>query len=154
MEELAYRDGLTGLFNRHAFDDRLIAMSGPTAVASAILMIDVDRFKSINDEHGHAIGDSTLTAVAGAILESVRPGDFVARFGGDEFVVLLPDTTEQIAVVVAERIRATVESVAGGPATTVSIGAASFASSARLTMRSADRALYEAKELGRNRVRP
>ena len=88
LQRLAYRDGLTGLWNRRAYDDRLMALS-EEADGSA-LMLDVDDFKTINDTHGHEAGDQVLIAVGEAILESIRPTDFAARFGGDEFAVFCP----------------------------------------------------------------
>jgi diguanylate cyclase (GGDEF)-like protein len=152
MEQLASHDALTGLFNRRALDDRFHAMSEQTPEQGAMLMIDVDRFKSINDGYGHEAGDQVLVAVARAILKSIRPGDFAARLGGDEFVILLPGTASNDAVVVAERIRTAVEGASSNPPVTVSIGAADFSASNRLTRHSVDQALYRAKESGRNRV--
>lgn len=151
LEQLAYRDGLTGLYNRRAFDDRFLEMfaQGEDGV---MLMIDVDEFKSINDGYGHEAGDKMLVAVARTILQTIRPGDFAARFGGDEFVVLLPVTGSAHGAAIAERIRIAVADADSSPPMTLSIGAAAFCASNRLTSQSADRALYRAKESGRNRV--
>jgi len=152
MEQLAFRDGLTGLFNRRAFDDQLLEMSAQDSAESAMLMIDVDRFKSINDGYGHEAGDEMLITVARSILSASRSNDIAARFGGDEFVVLLPGTREAEATEIAERIRAAVEAASSDPVVTVSIGVAVFSENNRLTSQAADRALYRAKESGRNVV--
>ena len=152
LEQLAYRDGLTGLYNRRAFDDRFLELSEATAGDCTVLMIDVDEFKAINDGYGHETGDAMLVAVARTILQTLRPGDFAARFGGDEFVALLPATTEDEGVAVAERIRLAVAHALRNPPVTLSIGVAALSANTRLTSQSADRALYRAKEAGRNRV--
>jgi diguanylate cyclase (GGDEF)-like protein len=151
MEQLAFRDPLTGTWNRRAFDDRFVDLSGRSGDL-VLLMIDVDRFKTINDTWGHGVGDATLVAVARTILKNVRPGDFVARFGGDEFIVLLPTAGVPEATVVAERVRTAVVDELRDPPVTVSIGLASFSGDQRLTGLTVDRALYEAKSGGRNRV--
>ena len=152
MERLAFRDGLTGLFNRRAFDDRLLELSDGQGQENVMLMIDADRFKSVNDTYGHEAGDAVLVTIADSILESVRPGDFAARFGGDEFVVLLPGTAVSDAVTIAERIRVAVARAGSDRAVTVSVGVAAFSENNRLTSQAADRALYRAKESGRNVV--
>jgi len=150
LQRLAYRDGLTGLWNRRAYDDRLLALS-EDADGSA-LMLDLDRFKEINDSHGHEAGDRALVAVGEAILESIRPMDFGARFGGDEFVVLLPGMEIAEATEVAERIRQRIEVESGDPPVTVSIGVGPLSNDSRRTGLTIDRALYEAKTGGRNLV--
>lgn len=152
LEQLAYRDGLTGLYNRRAFDDRFHELSEATTGDCTMLMIDVDEFKAINDGYGHETGDAVLVAIARTILQTVRPGDFAARFGGDEFVALLPATTEDDGATVAERIRVAVARELRSPPVTLSIGVAVSSGSNRLTSQFADRALYRAKEAGRNRV--
>jgi diguanylate cyclase (GGDEF)-like protein len=150
LQRLAFRDGLTGLWNRRAYDDRLVALS-EEADGSA-LMIDVDEFKAINDSQGHGTGDRMLIAVGEAILESIRPMDFGARFGGDEFVVLLSGMDLAEATVVAERIRRRIETELADPPVTVSIGVGPLSGDPRHTGLTIDRALYEAKTDGRNRV--
>lgn len=150
LQRLAYRDGLTGLWNRRAYDDRLMALS-EEADGSA-LMLDVDEFKAINDAHGHEKGDRVLVAVGEAILASIRPVDFGARFGGDEFVVLLPGMEIAEATEVAERIRARIETELADPPVTVSIGVGPLGDDTRRTGLMIDRALYEAKTGGRNQV--
>jgi diguanylate cyclase (GGDEF)-like protein len=151
MEELAFHDPLTGAWNRRAFDDRFAELV-ELSESLNLLMVDVDSFKTINDTWGHEAGDSTLVTVAHSILNNVRPGDFVARFGGDEFVVLLPRAGALEASEIAERVRAGIEDELRAPPVTVSIGITSFTGDQRLTGLSVDRALYEAKAGGRNRV--
>jgi diguanylate cyclase len=163
--ELSSRDVLTGLANRRQFESTLacevdrVARSGESAL---VLMADIDRFKYINDTHGHAAGDRVVQLVAQAIRECVRPMDTVARFGGDEFVVVLPSCPPAFGHVVAERIRVKVEQqmvvLPSGVElrTTLSIGGA-FAppwvrSSPLIWVERADRQLYRAKSEGRNRA--
>jgi diguanylate cyclase (GGDEF)-like protein len=152
LGELAYRDSLTGLWNRRAYDDRVAELSAESTPHCAALMLDVDRFKTINDTYGHEAGDEALIAVGRAILKSIRPADFGARFGGDEFAVLLPGMSSEEATGVAERIRATVERDLSDPPVSVSIGVADLSGDARKTNLSVDGALYEAKRAGRNQV--
>jgi diguanylate cyclase (GGDEF)-like protein len=154
LEQLAFRDPLTELWNRRAFEERYDALTAPESLrAPTILMIDVDHFKSVNDGYGHEAGDNTLVGVAQRIKSALRPDDFAARYGGDEFVVLLPDTLPERAVEVGERIRTAVSSAFTDPPITVSIGVCQpeHADRRRATLE-ADRALYEAKERGRNQV--
>jgi diguanylate cyclase (GGDEF)-like protein len=153
MELLAYRDELTGLWNRRACDDRLLALTDDDRSHAAVLMLDVDRFKSINDAHGHEAEDAALVRVAHAIETAIRPTDLAARFGGDEFMVLLGSTTPEMTMAVAERIRTAVAHThAGEPRVSVSIGVTKAAETSRATRLAADRALYEAKETGRDRI--
>jgi diguanylate cyclase (GGDEF)-like protein len=152
LEALAFRDGLTGLWNRRAYDDRMIEVFDGEGQSGSALMLDVDEFKTINDTYGHEAGDEALVAVGRAILKCIRPSDFGARFGGDEFVVLLPDMDTGDATTVAERIRAEIEADLSDPAVTVSIGVADLAEDPRRTSLSIDQALYQAKRGGRNQV--
>ncbi len=154
FEQLAFSDPLTALWNRRAFDDRFQALiASPGARAPAILMVDVDRFKAINDELGHQAGDRALIRVAEQITQALRPGDFVARYGGDEFVVLLRDTPPEGAAELGERIRGQVERALGEPQLTVSIGVSvPDHADRRRAILDVDRALYDAKERGRNQV--
>lgn len=147
---LAYRDPLTALPNRRAFDDRMIALSNPPGQHNALLVIDVDEFKEINDTQGHDAGDSLLVRLGQAIRGAVRTGDTVARVGGDEFTVLLPLCTQYEASRVAEQVRTAVLEMSGGEVT-VSIGGAPLGADRRGAMLDADRALYAAKAAGRNR---
>jgi diguanylate cyclase (GGDEF)-like protein len=163
--ELSSRDPLTGLANRRSFELELqreldrVARAGESAL---VLMLDIDHFKRVNDRHGHAAGDMVLKAVARALVDSVRPMDTVARFGGEEFAIILPNCPPAFGEAVAERVRHTIErrSIAIVPGqslhVTASLGGA-FApqwvrSSAALWIERADRQLYRAKASGRNRA--
>jgi diguanylate cyclase (GGDEF)-like protein len=163
VENLAATDGLTGLFNRRYFDSafaRELARCDRSSSSLALLLADIDHFKSFNDTYGHAMGDLVLKKVAGILLGALRKADVLARFGGEEFVILLPNVTARGALESAERLRESVASAEihpGGPRkrVTVSIGAALFptdASDSQSLLKAADDALYEAKHLGRNRV--
>jgi diguanylate cyclase (GGDEF)-like protein len=153
----AETDPLTGVFNRRGFDDlvqTLIMRTDATADQPiAVLIVDMDRLKEINDSLGHSAGDDALRQVSQALTESVRDTDLVARFGGDEFAALLPDTDRVTAHRIAERM---VDAVAelGLRGATVSVGVASGpANAVRDTIAHADRAMYEAKRSGGNMVR-
>ena len=157
----AATDGLTGLPNRRAFEEslrRMVAQAGRTASPLAAVALDLDHFKSINDAHGHALGDEVLAGV-GALLTSVlRTTDVAARIGGEEFVLLLPDTSRDGALVICDRVRAGIEALefAGlERRVTASLGVAVLpddATDATGLVRAADRMLYAAKANGRNRV--
>ncbi len=150
-KELAYRDGLTGLWNRRAYDDRLREMTDGRS-RGAVLMLDVDRFKGVNDNFGHEAGDQALIGVGRAILHSIRPADFGARYGGDEFMVLMPGMDLAAATEVAERIRSTIKKELRDPPVTVSIGASTLDKDPRASSLAIDQALYGAKRAGRDRV--
>jgi diguanylate cyclase (GGDEF)-like protein len=153
---LAISDALSGVANRRYFDvryaeerDRAERYKTPLSC----LMVDIDRFKAVNDTFGHAVGDQVIQEVARILKKAVRSCDFIARYGGEEFVALLPETDLKEARIIAERIRAGVEELkppAGIEQVTVSIGV-SIGLDERLVER-ADQALYEAKRNGRNRV--
>jgi len=148
-------DGLTGLTNRLGIDERLnieIARSIRFGHSLTLLMIDLDDFKSINDRFGHAAGDEALRKTANAIQRSIRSIDLAGRYGGEEFLVILPETASSGAEIVAERIRAWVEQTGES---TVSIGLASLdsdTSGPAALVQDADTALYEAKRAGKNRI--
>lgn len=158
----AASDALTGLPNRRAADEtirRMAAHAGRTLSPLGVLLLDLDRFKQINDRHGHDQGDQALTIIGQVLMASIRASDFAARYGGEEFLVLLPDTDRNGAVEVAEKIRRAIEHaempVIG--ALTGSIGVAALPEDAvepDQLIRKADRALYAAKARGRNRVEP
>lgn len=161
--ERARTDPLTGLPNRRAFDEvfgRMIAETDRYGGASALVIADIDHFKRVNDTYGHAVGDQVLKVVAGALAAERRTTDFVARLGGEEFALLLPQTDEGGAVEVAERVRARVQSLqalttAGEVTVTASFGVALYvARSGRgaVLFDRADAALYAAKHGGRNRI--
>jgi diguanylate cyclase (GGDEF)-like protein len=164
LSELAATDALTGLANRRTLDERL-RLEWDRAQRSAepltLLMIDVDHFKAFNDRHGHHGGDEALRTVAHVIDNNIRrPADLAARFGGEEFAVVLPHTDAKGAGVIAEHIRSSVEHlprVAGAERpVTVSIGMSTWDKRSRTSLEalllSADQALYEAKHRGRNRI--
>jgi diguanylate cyclase (GGDEF)-like protein len=155
----AMLDPLTRMLNRNALSRRTAELAQQAAVRGepiAVIVGDVDRFKRINDEHGHAVGDAALRDVADALRETLRAFDLVYRTGGEEFVVLLPGASETYATEVAQRLRqAVAERPCGGHALTMSFGVA--ASDANgfdydAVFARADRALYEAKRSGRDRV--
>ncbi|MGM9513929.1 GGDEF domain-containing protein [Roseateles sp. DB2] len=163
--DLSSKDALTHLDNRRSFEMALsrevdrVARSGEPAL---LLVLDIDHFKAVNDTYGHAAGDVVIQGVAKALMQTVRPMDTVARVGGEEFAIILPNCPATFGITVAERIRETVESlpipVTAGQSlqVTVSLGGA-FApqwvrSSALLWMERADRQLYRAKAEGRNRA--
>ena len=153
-EAAAFTDPLTGALNRRGLEKLT-----PRGAAGAFLMIDADRFKALNDAHGHEAGDRALKAIARTIRGTARQGDLTARIGGEEFVVFLPDADLMEAMQVGERIRAAVaRSVrVEGEAVTVSIGAASGGAGPKAlaaTLKGADAALYAAKRAGRNKVTP
>jgi two-component system, cell cycle response regulator len=165
LEELATTDPLTRVLNRRALADRLIIeMDRARRYASelAILLIDIDYFKRVNDGAGHLAGDAVLRQVAGRIQSAVRTVDIVARYGGEEFVVILPETSLEGAFTFAERLRMGIEAhefVAGTHEIrlTVSIGISTFPAtdiaSADDFFARADAAMYRAKQEGRNQVR-
>jgi diguanylate cyclase (GGDEF)-like protein len=160
-EERATTDALTGLPNRRYFDEfcALLARRRRSEDAVGVLMVDIDRFKVLNDTYGHGVGDEVLRAVAGAVAAAVREDDVPARYGGEEFAVLLRNPSLDVAIEVGERVREAVAaldlSAHGVPGASVSVGVAV----AELPdepisdiIASADRALYEAKRRGRDRV--
>jgi len=161
LRYLAQVDALTGLANRGYFFRRAEQLLHPNATPAwplSALMIDVDRFKSINDEAGHAVGDQVLSEVARVLERNLRSGDFVARYGGEEFAAMLPTTDRITAMAIAERMRAAVADDAllqqlAQRVVTVSIGVAETSDEVPVdaVMLAADRALYTAKAEGRNR---
>jgi len=157
------RDPLTGLPNRRAFEEELgreAARAARAGAPLAVVALDVDRFKAVNDTHGHAAGDAVLREVGVRIGAAVRAGDLAARIGGEEFALLLPGAGLTGAVELAERLRAAIAAApvdAGGTplAVTVSLGCATLAPGEPPTalLARADARLYEAKRDGRNCVR-
>jgi two-component system cell cycle response regulator len=158
--ELSQTDALTSLRNRRAFDNRLddaFEQARRYHRPLSLAIIDVDRFKVINDEFGHDIGDAVLRGVAKLIEASTRQTDFVARVGGEEFAILLPEIALFEALQFGEKLRSTIAAArVAGQQVTVSIGVANIPHSRIDTTaelyRAADQALYRAKENGRNRV--
>ncbi|MDE2481760.1 MAG: GGDEF domain-containing protein [bacterium] len=153
-------DGLTALYNRASTMERLQIMLDDSSIAErgAVLMLDIDHFKTINDQLGHAAGDECLKRIAQIIRTTVRGGDTAGRIGGEEFLVVMPGATSDVALTVAERLRLAVAlggmRYANGEPVTTSIGIATATAgdTAELIMARADRGLYEAKRQGRNRV--
>ncbi len=167
IEELIFVDQTTQIHNRRYFDEQLtreLERSKRTAHPMALLMIDIDDFKAINDTYGHTAGDSVLRQVGHVLLENARTVDIVARYGGEEFAVILPRITRESALTVAERMRESVAAhefitgVTSDPlrGMTISIGGALYpldASTKSELMDRADRiSLYEAKRGGKDRV--
>jgi diguanylate cyclase (GGDEF)-like protein len=163
IEQLASMDELTYLYNRRYFIqllDREISISKRYSQVLSLLMLDVDDFKSVNDEYGHFIGDDMLRLIANTIKLSVRDSDIVGRWGGEEFVVLLLNTTTQEASIIAERIvKAVAESALetrdGALYRTISIGIACFDAKTmtrETLLHNADEALFRAKEHGKNTI--
>ena len=162
--QLATTDAVTGLYNRHYLTshmDTQVVASQDKAKPLAILMMDIDHFKTVNDSHGHAVGDRVLKEFANRIAKNIRGVDLAARYGGEEFVVMMPDTPVDWAQMIAERLRQEVsenkfevDAEAGPIDVTVSIGVAVAEGNLKPAelLESADAALYEAKEAGRNRV--
>jgi len=157
----ALTDGLTGLPNRRSADDtlkRMAAHAGRTSSSLGAVLFDLDHFKQINDLCGHEKGDEVLAAVGLAVMSNLRASDFAARFGGEEFILLLPDTDREGAVTVAEKLReaiAAVEVAGVSRPITATLGVAALPEDAdepTTLLRAADRALYLAKSRGRNRV--
>lgn len=160
--QTAARDALTGVGNRIALEvtaEREIAMTRRNGQPSALLVIDIDHFKRVNDKYGHSAGDSVLVETARQLKHNCRESDSIFRFGGEEFVVLLSQTDENGAFAIAERIRNAIDSMAVQYGTqvihtTASIGVACLNRGEGLHawFDRADRALYLAKQAGRNRV--
>jgi diguanylate cyclase (GGDEF)-like protein len=163
LQHEAGSDSLTGLMNRRAFERFLVielSRARRSNRALSMLIIDLDHFKEINDSHGHQAGDDVLREASARVSAAVRGGDVVARLGGEEFAVLLPDTPIAGALVLAERIRRDFETVvcatAAGPVRfTASFGAAEHSpddADEKALVARADALMYAAKRAGRNRV--
>lgn len=162
LSQLSITDGLTKLHNHRYFQDHLtreIKRVGRTEAPLALLLLDIDDFKLLNDTHGHTAGDEVLMSLASIMTDSARESDLIARYGGEEFVVLMPNTDLAGAVHLAEKIRITVEStrlIIGDSMKpieiTISVGVAVFDGNRREFFGEADRALYKAKAAGKNCV--
>jgi diguanylate cyclase (GGDEF)-like protein len=166
--ELAHFDGLTGIANRrHLMEtlERLLEFCRRHGSPMSIIIFDIDYFKQINDSHGHLIGDKVLRHIAGILKNGLRKSDFPGRYGGEEFVVVLPDTTPANAWLVAEKIRRKVENTPAKISEdmvlemTISAGVSGLYPSTECVeledmLKQADDALYQAKRAGRNRTEP
>ncbi|WKE66241.1 sensor domain-containing diguanylate cyclase [Gallaecimonas kandeliae] len=162
LKRSSYADALTRLYNRRFFDERMVVEFHKAKVQGlplSLVVIDVDLFKAFNDQHGHAKGDNALKAVANILSATVRRPNYPCRYGGEEFVLVLPGTDQAAAAVLAERIRAKVaKDTAATFKLTVSLGHATLESGnfecPEDLFEAADFALYQAKQQGRNRVTP
>ena len=156
----ALRDPLTGLYNRRYMEDvldRYANLAERNESTLSVVMFDLDHFKRLNDEHGHALGDAVLSEVAASVIGAIRPCDVACRYGGEEFVVLLPDCTLTEGVAKAEILRARIERLSENHGTRISasFGVATIpntSSKVADVLADADAALYRAKGEGRNRV--
>jgi diguanylate cyclase (GGDEF)-like protein len=163
LHEISITDSLTGLYNRkHLMEtlDKEVSRSQRHSHSFSLLVIDIDHFKKYNDTYGHLAGDEALSRLASVFKESIRSSDYAARYGGEEFIIMLPEIGPEQGVEAAERIRHKVaEEIFNGDGesikVTISVGVASYPENgedAQSVIRNADAALYEAKELGRDRV--
>lgn len=164
LRELSITDGLTGLFNHRHVHELLreeCERSKRSGDPLGVIMFDLDRFKNLNDTHGHPMGDVVLAETARILNENAREIDMIGRYGGEEFIAVLPESSEEEAVLFAERVRGAVESFvyrAEGIEIRMSISAGVAAGNMNGVqnpdelIKQADRALYAAKEAGRNRV--
>jgi len=166
LAQLVVKDGLTGLYNHSYIKERLLQelyRAERYKHSLSLLMIDLDDFKTLNDEYGHLTGDKALIDLAHLMGETIRPSDIPARYGGEEFLIILPETTSQSAISIAERIQEKVNSYAFEINSskketfqiTVSIGLCTypdFEGSAEDLIHLADSALYKAKKAGKNRI--
>jgi len=158
LRNLAMRDQLTGLYNRHFLIDvaaKKISQTHRHKQSLCLIMVDIDHFKAVNDEHGHTVGDAVLRDVAEIFLKQCRNEDIIARFGGEEFVFLLDACNRDAGIKKAERIRQTLEaSRVQGLAITASFGLAHITNGENFAslLNRADEAAYKAKRKGRNRV--
>lgn len=157
---LASADVLTGLANRRGIVDHLdvtLADTGIVKTALSVILFDIDHFKAVNDRYGHDVGDEVLKRVASSATACLRHTDLIGRYGGEEFVIILPSTDAEVALQIAERVRARIEAAwdARQPKVTVSLGIASTRGedAGDVILKRADIALYEAKSAGRNRLR-
>ena len=156
LKREASTDFLTGLLNRRQADfllDYGAARARRSGDPLGFIMLDLDHFKDVNDRHGHQIGDHVLKQCAAVLLENLRRTDFVGRYGGEEFCVMLPEASAEGATHVAEKLRQAVDGLSS-PVPTISVGVAlsQGCSSVEEVVRRADEALYRAKEAGRNRA--
>lgn len=165
LAQLAITDPLTALFNRRHFEERAardLEVAKRAGRSFAVVVMDVDLFKQINDRFGHPVGDAVLRSVSSVLLDNARAVDLAARIGGEEFAIAMPDATAEEATLAAERIRKHFETTPPAGASelkeevvTASFGVAAFpqhGDSLRVLLSAADAALYRAKQAGRNRV--
>jgi len=165
LKDMAYRDPLTDLYNRRYFEEvakELLLLAKRESEPLGVLMIDIDKFKQINDTHGHDIGDKVIIQCAQELQSYIRESDIIARIGGEEFSIILPNTAQESVRILANNIRKKIEVIKinldSGPHIqfTVSIGASMLSTeqdnSIADVIKRADKALYTAKAEGRNKV--
>ena len=160
LERASEHDPMTGLLNRrgfHAAVEGMIRTKARSFRPVSVVVTDIDRFKAVNDTHGHDVGDRVIRALAALLGGTAREGDLVVRMGGEEFVVVLPDTSPDVARLFAEGVRVALSEMpqATGGTVTASFGVAEIMPGMTVSeaIKAADMALYEAKRAGRNRVR-
>jgi diguanylate cyclase (GGDEF)-like protein len=165
MERQAVTDQLTNLYNRRAFADmaeKEVGRARRYLRPLAIIMFDIDHFKNVNDTHGHLMGDKVLRILTEKVTKTTRSTDFVCRYGGEEFIVLMPEAGREEALAMAERLREMVSGITivapeGTLSMTISLGIAALKSDGDESLEGlinrADKAMYEAKAAGRNAVR-
>ena len=161
MKQLAYVDGLTGIHNRRYFEMRIVEeleRAGRFQGRMSLIMVDIDNFKRVNDEFGHLLGDEVLRLVANILKQQLRKSDLLCRYGGEEFAIVVPETTGENAVRVAEKLRRQIEThhFPGVPrSVSISCGVADYPTQGITrdeVVAAADAALYTAKQAGRNRI--
>ncbi len=164
LEHLAFHDKLTGLYNRHFLMDRLkelMALHKRYQERFSLIMLDLDHFKKVNDSYGHSVGDKTLNAVALTIMKEIRETDFGSRYGGEEFIIVCPNTGITDCYKLAERVRMAIEVLnvdsLGFPGPqTISAGVYELSADQDVSLKQMlnymDQALYRAKQEGRNKV--
>jgi diguanylate cyclase (GGDEF)-like protein len=165
MERQAVTDQLTNLYNRRAFADmaeKEVGRARRYQRPLALILFDIDHFKQVNDTHGHLVGDQVLRILTDKVTKTTRSTDFVCRYGGEEFIVLMPEAGRDEALAMAERLREmvsgiTVVAAEGTLSLTISLGVAALRPTDEETLEGlinrADKAMYEAKAAGRNTVR-
>jgi len=158
VQKMATTDGLTGIANRRSFDiglERELSRATRNNTPLTVVLLDLDHFKQLNDNHGHQVGDDVLRLVGGALAEHCRDFDMAARYGGEEFAVILPGCDEQESVDAAERLRRVVAATESPVPITASVGVATFPANGSTLdelVKAADDALYQSKRAGRDRV--
>ncbi len=159
VQQMAVTDGLTELANRRAFDrslDRELSRAARTDGRLSVVLLDIDHFKLLNDNHGHVVGDTVLKQIAHALQTCAREYDTIARYGGEEFAAVLPGCSSGLALQVAERLRLAVQDAASDVQVTASAGVATYpydGIDVAGLLNAADQALYASKRAGRNQVR-